>query len=324
MAPKDSLIIHTVKYYGVDESDYNTDYRPRIYKSINFNKKGLESILYDNTTKNGQYEWIPAIVARNGGYAEITTKAIKKVVVLKKKHTIFKDNESENCLYSAVLSYFESKMDDNRNAKAVYNKLIKEEEKYSKPYEMHEIKELASFCNASINIKDLINGDNQTFSGGNNRFSIELMNTKYNHVDLLAHNYNEVEIVDNLKTMNDIKKNSKFYIEKYGQLITLEKTYKLKEDPFKVVFNDWKQKNKFDNKFINKSSDEYKLLMNYDYKLHTFFNKFEINDDLYKEIDLKKAYFNYSDINYNKFYVGVPSGSFINYSTGLDFDYSMI
>jgi len=324
MAPKDSLIVHTVKYYGADESDYNTDYRPRIYKSIKFNILAINAIKFNNTTTNGTYEWIPAIVARNGGYAEITTKAIKKVIVLKKKHTVFKDNESENCLYSAVLSFFESKMDDNRNAKAVYNKLIKEEEKYSKPYEMHEIKELASFCNASINIKDLINGDNQTFSGGNNRFSIELMNTKYNHVDLLAHNYNEVEIVDDFKKMNQIKKNSKFYIEKFGQLITLDKTYKLKEDPFKIVFNDWKQKNKFDNKFINKSSAEYQLLMNYDYKLHTFFNKFDINDELYKEIDLKKAYFNYSDINYNKFYVGVPSGSFINYSTGLDFDYSKL
>ncbi len=324
MAPKDSLIVHTVKYYGVDESDYNTDYRPRIYKSIKFNILAINAIKFNNTTTNGTYEWIPAIVARNGGYAEITTKAIKKVIVLKKKHTVFKDNESENCLYSAVLSFFESKMDDNRNAKAIYNKLIKEEEKYSKPYEMHEIKELASFCNASINIKDLINGDNQTFSGGNNRFSIELMNTKYNHVDLLAHNYNEVEIVDDFKKMNQIKKNSKFYIEKFGQLITLEKTYKLKEDPFKVVFKDWKQKNKFDNKFINKSSDEYKLLMNYDYKLHTFFNKFDINDELYKEIDLKKAYFNYSDINYNKFYVGLPSGSFINYRTGSDFDYSKL
>jgi len=180
MAPKDSLIVHTVKYYGVDESDYNTDYRPRIYKSIKFNILAINAIKFNNTTTNGTYEWIPAIVARNGGYAEITTKAIKKVIVLKKKHTVFKDNESENCLYSAVLSFFESKMDDNRNAKAIYNKLIKEEEKYSKPYEMHEIKELASFCNASINIKDLINGDNQTFSGGNNRFSIELMNTKYN------------------------------------------------------------------------------------------------------------------------------------------------
>lgn len=335
-APKNSLIVHTVEYFP-KSTDFGfagallglktaNQYKGIVetFKKIKFNKKAIEAIEMTTTTDDGSYEWIPALIAGLGGYTIITTKAIQKVIVSKKKHTIFKDNESQNCLYSAVLSYFESKMDDNRNAKAVYNKLIQEEEKYSKPYEMHEIKELASFCNASINIKDLINGDNQTFSGGHNRFSIELMNTKYNHVDLLVHNYNEVEIVDNLKEMNDIKKNSKFYIEKYGQLITLDKTYKLKEDPFKVVFKDWKQKNKFENKFINKSSDEYKLLMNYDYKLHTFFNKFDINDDLYKEIDLKKAYFNYSDINYNKFYVGVPSGSFINYKTGSDFDYSKL
>jgi len=335
-APKGSLIVHTVEFFPATANfgfagalmgmKTANEYKDIVetFKKIKFNQIAIHAIEIAMTTTDGTYEWIPALIAGLGGYTIITTKAIQKVIVSKKKHTVFKDNESENCLYSGVLSYFESKMDDNRNAKAVYNKLIKEEKKYSKPYEMHEIKELASFCNASINIKDLINGDNETFSGGHNRFSIELMNTKYNHVDLLAHNYNEVEIVDDLRAMNGIKKNSKFYIEKYGQLITLEKTYKLKEDPFKVVFNDWKQKNKFENKFINKSSDEYKLLMNYDYKLHTFFNKFDINDELYKEIDLKKAYFNYSDINYNKFYVGVPSGSFINYSTGSDFDYSKL
>jgi hypothetical protein len=81
---------------------------------------------------------------------------------------------------------------------------------------------------------------------------------------------------------------------------------------FKTIFDDWKQKNNFNILSIYLNDPTYKFLTHYNYDLHRFFNDYEINDDLYQEYDIKKAYYNYSDKSYNKFYMGVPSGSFIN------------
>ena len=46
--------------------------------------------------------------------------------------------------------------------------------------------------------------------------------------------------------------------------------------------------------------------------MHRFFNEYNKNEDDYDEYDLSKAYFNYSDIKYSKYYVGLPSGAFLN------------
>ena len=53
----------------------------------------------------------------------------------------------------------------------------------------------------------------------------------------------------------------------------------------------------------------------YDYNLHRFFNleKYTGIETDYIELDVKKAYFNELNIDFNKYYIGFPSGSFINY-----------
>ena len=120
--------------------------------------------------------------------------------------------------------------------------------------------------------------------------------------------------------MAQIKHDSPFYISKFGNVITLDKTYKQIDTNFQIAYKDWKTEFKtynfieYDKMFIYQDSDEYKMLDRYDYKLHTFFNDFEIDNSLYLEADLKKAYFNYSDDNYNRFYRGLPSGSFLNFT----------
>jgi hypothetical protein len=248
-------------------------------------------------------------------YTIITTTAYKKETKDLKVdlNQIYKDADTGHCVYDAFLNYFESKKDINRNAKAIYNKLCSPNGLLlKKSYTDDNINEIASFCNSTLKIRDIINGNDKDFKNDYARFYVELLNTKYNHLDLLQHTYNEIEEVENSEKLFDIKKNAKFYIEKSGLLITLDKTYKVKSDEFNDVFTEWKNENNFNELYIYENSDEYNMIYQYDNNLHTFFNNFEVDDKLYNEVDLKKAYFNYSDINYNEFYNGVPSGSFIN------------
>jgi hypothetical protein len=221
-------------------------------------------------------------------------------------------------VYDGFLQYFESKSKDNKNAKAIYNKLSKNTN-LRKGYKLEELKEICSFCNSSLTIRDLINKEDINIKTDGARFNLEFINSKYNHLDILNNNYNNIIEVDE-KEYYKIKNESSYYIEIGKTLMTLDKTYKIKKSAFEIAYNEWKDKVKYNKKYILVDSDEYKLITKYDYSLHTFFNDFEINNELYKEIDLKKAYFNYSDINYNKYYVGMPSGSFWNFKVVDNFD----
>lgn len=278
---------------------------------------------YDST-------WNPELVANMNGFTRIYTCALKPIQNKKTKQT-YKENSNGTCVYDGVLSYFASIMEKNKNAKSIYNKLIANKETYAKPYTDEEIEnELAPFCKASITIKNLINGKDKKFNENKfNRFNIEFMNTKYNHLDLLTHNYHEIELVSK-QEMAQIKHDSPFYISKFGNVITLDKTYKQIDTNFQIAYKEWKSGFKtydnveYDKMFIYQDSDEYKMLDRYDYKLHTFFNDFEIDNSLYLEADLKKAYFNYSDDNYNRFYRGLPSGSFLNFTCNEKFDFNKI
>lgn len=291
------------------------------------NKEFIEKINFNMTINGSESDWKPDVLLSvyPNGYTKIITRALNPIQPQKNKKQTYRDNNIGTCVYDGTVSYFESLSENNRNAKAIYNKLIKNKDTLAKEYTNETIEsELAPFCNASITIKNLINGKDKKLNENTfNRFNIEFMNTKYNHLDLLAHNYNEVEEVSK-EEIKSLRKKLPFYIEKYGTLITLDKTYKQTDSEFQIIYKNWKKSICYDKLFIYKDTDEYKMINRYDYKLHTFFNAFEKNNSLYKEIDLKKAYYNYSNPEMNEYYMGVPSGSFLNVSCDESFDYEKI
>lgn len=302
------------------------DFTTMKFETNTINKEFIEKVNMNMVNRKDYAEWKPDILLSNypNGYTKIITRALNPIKPTAKKQT-YRDNNTGTCVYDGAVNYFNKLSEKNKNAKAIYNKLIKNKDTLAKEYTDETIEtELAPFCNASITIKNLINGKDKKFNENTfNRFNIEFMNTKYNHLDLLAHNYNEIEEVSK-EQMKSLKQKLPFYIEKYGTLITLDKTYKQIDSEFQSIYKPWKNLNGYDNYFIYKDTDEYKMINRYDYKLHTFFNKFEKNNSLYKEIDLKKAYYNYSDIEFNSYYKGVPSGSFLNVSCDETFDFNMI
>jgi hypothetical protein len=223
----------------------------------------------------------------------------------------FQLNETGTCVYDGLLKYFDNSEDKRKKAR--YNRLIKNQLEYKKPYTVDNIHTIAQLVDCSIKISNLVNGETHIYNESSyNRYCIEFINSRYNHVDLYLNNQDETTVLNNKDEYNEIKNNSDYYVEKYNKLYTLDKVYKITDSKFKIIFDEWKQTNNFDTLSIFINDPTYNFLSHYDYDLHRFFNDFEIKDDLYQEYDLNKAYYNYSDVNYNKFYMGVPSGSFIN------------
>jgi len=316
-------VIDNIFYYGVEIISFLS----MKFDTKTINKEFIEKINLGMTFKGSDSEWKPRVLFGYypNGYTKIITKAFKPIETKKNTKQTYRDNNIGTCVYDGAVSYFETLGEKNRNAKAIYNKLIKNKDTLAKEYTDETIEtELAPFCNASVTIKNLINGKDKKLNENTfNRFNIEFMNTKYNHLDILAHNYNEVEEVTK-EQMKLLKQKLPFYVDKYGTLITLDKTYKQIDSQFQVIYKEWKKENGYDNYFIYKDTDEYNMVSRYDYKLHTFFNAFEKDNSLYKEIDLKKAYYNYSNKSMNKHYQGVPSGSFLNVSCDETFDFEKI
>ena len=266
------------------------------------------------------YEWVCIYLndINKKYYSVIETRAFKEIKTKGgAKKQIYKENDTGTCVYDGFLNFFETKSEGNRNAKAIYNKLIKEEAKYKKAYTDETLSEICEFTNSSLTIRDLIHGKDKIFKTEYARFSITFINTKFNHLDLTVNEYKDVEEVSE-EEMEALKFKNDFYIEHFGTLTTLDTKYKIKDTEFKKVYKEWKKENKYHEKFILEESDEYKLIKNFDYNLHSFFRSdcngenFLIDDNLYDELDIKKSYYNYSNIENNKFYRGVPSGSFIN------------
>lgn len=288
-------------------------------------KQDIESIQL-KMSMNGvdNYEWnVKAfIVARrtiddNNAYVIINTYAydIINTDIIKDKFNYdaqnFQLNETGTCVYDGLLKYFDNSEDKRKKAR--YNRLIKNELEYKKPYTVDNIHTIAQLVDCSIKISNLVNGETHIYNESSyNRYCIEFINSRYNHVDLYLNNQDEPTILNDKYEYNEIKNDSDYYVEKYNKLYTLDKVYKIADSKFKIIFDQWKQTNNFDTLSIFINDPTYKFLSHYDYDLHRFFNDFEIKDDLYQEYDIKKAYYNYSDLNYNKFYMGVPSGSFIN------------
>ena len=221
-----------------------------------------------------------------------------------------KSFDTGTCVYDGLLEYF-SQYEKNKNATALYNKLTKNKTKYAKSYTVDEMKVLAEDLNVSFTIVDLIDGQNIDISGsnGSNRFNIPFVNTRYNHVNLLKCISNVVDVTTN--KFNELKKDVKFYVERFGTLMTLTGNYKIKNS-YNDLVDEWKKKYNINGCSIDVYSDINMFINSYDDKVHRFFkDDMKINNNLYSELDLKKAYFNYTKCEQ---YRGLPSGSYISCS----------
>jgi hypothetical protein len=226
---------------------------------------------------------------------------------------LFRNNDSGDCVYRGLVQFFEKYQNDEKSTqgRAIYRKLIKQESKFKRAYTVEDMQEMAGLLNISITIKDIINnGKNDILINKNsfNYYNVEFLNTKYNHLDLKICQSNNAEEVSQ-EEYDNFKKISPFYVEKFNTLTTTNKTYKIKDNEFKKLFNEWKNEYNINTLKIPVSSDAYNFINKYDDKIHRMFdNKMEINDNLYNEIDMNKAFFNFNKCDE---YSGLPSGSFI-------------
>ena len=328
----DGNIINGFRTNDENDDDFgepiSEDFKNRKFEFLGAFTKQKKQQLEFLVQSKVNYIWLSALLVDffyPNGYTKIITRAyslIDEKDLPKFASQTYKDNDNGICVYDAFVKYFTKKSEKNKNAKAVLNKLLsKEGEKYKKSYNNETLPEIASFCNSSVMIRDLIRGSehDKFIKTDYARFRVELLNTKFNHLDLLITDGEEIEIND-YKEMEKIKKNLPFYVEKCGKVIGNDNTYVMKKSEFDNVFDNWKHKKTYNESYILEDSIEYDFICNYHYKLHSFFKTdWEINNDKYKELDLKKAYFNYSDKKFNPHYVGLPSGSFINVKCSNDF-----
>jgi len=330
---KNAYYIQTVKFLNKNQKPINafdTITLKTHKKLVGQDKKNFWETI-KNAVTTADYEWKVAVWTtpveedldykgyyKKGNYVTIETIAYKNIANVKNiiNNQLYQRNQNNTCVYDGFLSFFSN---GDKMRKAIYNKLIKNADKYAKAYTDETLNEICEFTQSTLTIKDLINGKDKIISTKNARYNIEFLNTKYNHLDLLAHSYNEITELKNFEEYNKIKSNSKFYIETMGKLITLDKTYKIKDDEFKIIYKEWKEKINYNDLLIEDTNEECLLIQEYDYSSHCFFNNFEIKNDLYNELDVEKAYFNYANIEKNPNYHGVPSGSFINLKCEDDF-----
>jgi hypothetical protein len=312
--------IQTTKFYNKNNVEQTGQYKKVILYARKMLKgeyrKNFYQSIVDNLTID--YEWLVRSWTKeghadysDGNYATIETvvyKNIPKVQNINFKQ-LYQRNNNSTCVYDGFLSFFNQ---DCKMKKTVYNKLIKNKDIYAKAYTDETLPEICEFTNSTLIIKDLITGKDKVFRAKNARYCLEFLNTKYNHLDILKNTYSNV-VECSEEEYESVKSTSDFYIEKYHELITLDKTYKIKDDEFKTVYKQWKKDINYTDLLIDENNEELKLINEYDFSAHCFFNEFEINNELYNEIDIKKAYFNYAVKEHNPNYHGVPAGSFINF-----------
>ena len=331
-----TIIIHKVEFYidgikqtEIDINNYAGDvvYRNLIENEVKFNF--IDTSL--NLDQIGdKVDWYVTIGGSGGvwivdgfmNYCEerdinykvkIITKAYTKINDPKQLSYLQKYafNNNGTCVYDGLIDFFTKYSDSkNKKAKAIYNKLINNPEKYAKSYTLEEMEKLGQEINCSFTINDLINNkDIDINKNSSNRFNITFINTRFNHLDLLKCVSNIEEIAT--EKYNEIKKSVSFYVEKMGNLLTLNGNYKIKTQ-YSDLVTEWKDKYNINSRSIEINSDINKFINKYDDKVHRFFkNDMIIDDSLYNELDLKKAYFNYTKSSQ---YIGVPSGAYISCS----------
>lgn len=355
-----SIYKHIIKFYGDDGKlaeviTFNFDkYDDKIKEDIKFKLKAsggdwrLNEWLnnYDDIT----FEDEDVIFTPNNKKIEVIYEAFKKVDTSMindndKDTQEYKANETSDCVYMAMLEYFANKK--SRDGQMIYNRLLKKAYKYKKPYTDKNINSIAQICNSSVVIHDLVNGNHKVFNENTmNKFRVEFINTRYNHLELkLSNSDDKVEKVDRLK-YTEIKQNSQYYVEKNGKLHTINKIkdghekidedyeiqkykteykiYTSEDDIYNNVVNKWKAENDFNALSMPINNKHYDFLMGYDYSVFRFMNDIKVNNNEYKELDLKSAYFRAVDKKYNQFYIGVPSGGFISFENDGTFDYNKL
>ena len=337
---KDNVIYsQTVKYYidgqlldGLEEIGTSpqgepilVDFTPNTTTMKRITPEVIALIELKNTDGASGAPWKPTLLNKvSGGYTKITTSVYQQLPYIQnfaRNEQIYQDNDKKTCVLDGCISYFEQMSEKNRNAKAILNKL---EDDYDDYCDGIRESELESFCNKygfSIHINNLVDGTKKIFNTSQfKRFSIEFANTKYNHIDLLSHNYDDAYEVSR-EEYREIKNNAPYYVEKYGKLITLDKTYKIKDSDYSIMSNQFKEDINFNTLFIRQDSDAYDLIKTYNYNVHTFFNQnLPLNDNLYYELDVKKAYYNYANRSCNKYYKGVPTGAMITFNCNNNFN----
>ena len=319
-----SYIVHAVQFFNKKNKEiFKYPYDTKIFK---FTKNETKTKRYDRlkqemeiTTNQADYQWICKLWCdpyydeyTQGNYCILTSTAYNKVDVVNKTNfnQIYKLNDTNTCVYDGFLEYFNNGC---KLRKTIYNKLIKNKKIYAKAYSNETLHEICEFTNSSLTIKDLITqNDIKINEKSTNKYNLIFLNTKYDHLDLLTHTYTEPTEVDNKEEYEKIKRTSDFYIESFGKLITLEGTFKVKDSDFNIEYKKWKEAVNYNDLLIDVNNEEMKMIDKYDYSTHCFFNKFEVNNELYDELDQVKSYYNYSNTDTNHNYHGVPSGSFIN------------
>jgi len=343
----DSIYKAKLRYYTEDGTevkyhiynDENTTHNLNIltylitpwnYTFTKLNKDVITDMLNQTRFITGEYLWHPYafLIDFPEGYVIYSVEAYPKIGNIKNQmKTIqsYQDNINNTCVYDGCIKFFEIKMNKNekdKEAKSAYNKLIKFKNQYAIEYTNETLHKIGQLVKANIIIKDFVNGDDKEYNSDEfNKYRIEFMNTRYNHLDLCTASFNDPVELENEEELEHIKNQNKYYIEKYGKVYTSENVYKVKDTEFKTIFKKWSTDVELNKYTISTNSEEYKFLDNYDYVMHRFINDMPIDNNLYKEIDLKKSYYNYSNKEFNPFYVGVPSGSFITCSCNDTFDY---
>jgi hypothetical protein len=226
-----------------------------------------------------------------------------------KKKQVYKNDVENACLFNGCLNFFNSEC---KKKKTIYNRLIKNSSEYAKPYTEEEIYKICNLTESNIIIKDMFHMKEKVFKPTEKqaRYNIPLTNTRYNHVEYMHSNNEEAQEVENLQAYEKIKKEADYYVETFGEVKTLNGNYKIKDSYFSTIWKDWKEQNNYNSLLIDTQAEEMQLINNYNYSMHHFIDKNFIKDnDLYIEIDVIKAYFNFPTF---KNYEGLPSGGFIN------------
>lgn len=334
---KKNIIIQTIKFYENNKL-MNTEQIEAIRPIKGQYKKKLSKEISNKLTKGGDSQTFNKIIEWIEGPPEITfindegeveelrdpnkPKPIYTVSIdtgtyekfieptdHKKKNQVYKNDVNNACLYNGCLSFFNT---DEINKKKIYNRLIKNSSEYAKPYTEQEIYKICNLTESNIIIKDVFNMNEKEFKPTDKRakYNIKFINSRFNHVDILKGNKEDIKEVENLEAYEKIKTESPFYVEAYGQVMTLNGNYKVKENYFSTIWNEWKERNNYNDLLIDTQAPEMKIIDKYFYSMHHFINNDFIKDnDLYIEVDIIKAYYNYKDFNN---YEGLPSGDFIN------------